>query len=246
MDPDQITQRITEHIVPENKFTWKMIVGIALGIVVLAVIWQWISSPMIVTVMGSGEVNVPATNATVTFSLSAIDADPQAAISGVTAKANLIRQVLVKSGIAEEDIVQSQVYALPAYLVTVGATGFQASMAMSAKTIHVSKITDLISSLYASGASAVSQPVLSVENQQALDAQAYNSAIKDAKAKAAGIGNQNWKFIRKIIAVSSQSSGTTSTATSKADVLTESKSAEAAQNGVFKIVEAVSVSYKMW
>ena len=246
MDPDQIPQRVTEHIVPEKKLGWTTIGGIVLCLIVLAVFWQWISSPMIVTVVGTGEVNVPATNATVTFSLSTIDANPQAAISAVTSKANAIIQVLIKSGIAESDIAQSQIYAVPANLVVAGAAGFQASIAVSAKTVHVSNITDLISSLYANGASAVSQPVLSVENEQALDAQAYQSAVKDAKAKAASIGNQNWKFIRKIIVVSSQSSGTTSTATSKADVVTGSKDTVAAQNGVFKIVEAVSVSYKMW
>lgn len=246
MDPNQINQRFTEKIVPEGKFSLLTIGKIISGLVVLAIFWQWISSPMIVTVTGSGEVNVPATNATVTFSLTSNDSSPQAAISGVTAKANAIRRVLVSSGIAEEDIAESQIYAVPAALVAAGATGFQASIAMSAKTVHVSKITDLVASIYAGGASAVSQPVLSVENEQALDAQAYESAIKDAKAKASSIGNKNWKFIRKIIAVSSQSSGTTSTATSKADVVTGSKDTVAAQNGVFKIVEAVSVSYKMW
>jgi len=52
--------------------------------------------------------------------------------------------------------------------------------------------------------------------------------------------------VRKIVAVSQQTSGSTSTATSRADVITESTSQEAAANGVFKIVKAVSVSYKMW
>jgi len=245
MDPNQVNQGFTQKVVTERKVSGKAI-GMVIGVTALAIFWQWINSPMIVTVTGSGEVNVPATNGTVTFSLTSNDVTPQAAISGVNGKANAIRQILISSGVAEQDVAQSQVYAVPAALVVTGATGFQASIAMSAKTIHVAKITDLISSLYANGASAVSQPVLSVENQQALESQAYESAIKDAKAKATSIGNKNWKFIRKIIAVSSQSSGTTSTATSKADVVTGSKDTVAAQNGVFKIVEAVSVSYKMW
>lgn len=245
MDPNQINQGFTEKIVKERKVNGNFFL-IGFGVILLLIFWQWINSPMIVTVTGSGEVNVPATNGTVTFSLTSNDITSQAAISAVNAKANAIRQVLTSSGVAEGDIAQSQVYAVPAALVVSGATGFQASIAMSAKTIHVAKITDLISSLYANGASAVSQPVLSVENQQVLESQAYESAIKDAKAKATSIGNKNWKFIRKVIVVSSQSSGTTSTATSKADVVTGSKDTVAAQNGVFKIVQAVSVSYKMW
>ena len=209
------------------------------------IFWQWVNSPMIVTVTGSGEVNVPATNATLTFSLSANENSPEAAINSVTTKANTIRQMLLGNGISEEDITQSQVYALPAGLSVAGATGFQAAIAMSAKTVHVTNVTELISSLYSTGAGAVSQPVLSVENEQALDAQAYESAVKNAKSKATGIGNKNWKFVRKIIAVSSQSSGVTSTSTSKADTLTGANNVNAA-NGVFKITEVVSVSYKMW
>jgi uncharacterized protein YggE len=79
--------------------------------------------------------------------------------------------------------------------------------------------------------------VLSVENVNALDAQAYTSAMQDAGKKAASIASRNLKFIKKIVMVSSQSSGNTSTATSNS---------ETTQNGVFKIVELVSVSYKMW
>jgi uncharacterized protein YggE len=246
MDPNQINQRFTEKVVTEDKFNWVMIGKFALVFVVLAIFWQWVNSPMIVTVTGVGEVNVPATNATVTFNISASDVTPEAAITNISGKADAIRQVVITAGVAEEDISQSQITVLPSSLVTPGTTGFQSSITMSAKTIHVSNVSSLITQLYASGAYAVSQPTLSVENEQTLDAEAYNSAVKDAKAKAGRIGMQNWKFIRKIVSINSQSSGTTSTATSKADVVTGSKNAIAAQNGVFKIVEAVSVSYKMW
>lgn len=246
MDPNQIDQRFTQKVVAEDKFNWFVIGKFALVFIVLAIFWQWVSSPMIVTVTGVGEVNVPATNATVTFNVSASDVTAEEAVANISTKADAIRNVLISSGIAEEDISQSQITVLPSSLVTLGTTGFQSSITMSAKTVHVSNVSSLITKLYASGAYAVSQPTLSVENEQSLDAEAYNSAVKDAKAKASKIGLKNWKFIRKIISINSQSSGTTSTATSKADIVTGSKNAIAAQNGVFKIVEAVSVSYKMW
>ena len=242
----QVTPGFTEHFVPEKKFSWKMVGLVVLGIIILAVFWQWITNPMIVTVTGTGQVNVPATDGTITFSVTVYDASPQGAISGAQARADAIKQILVNSSIPEENIIESQVVAVPAALVTAGASGFQAQIAMSAKTAHVTGINDLVATLYANGAYAVSQPVLSVENEQPLDQQAYNSAMQDANKQAGAIGLQNWKFIRKVIDINNQSSGTTSTSSSKADVATGTKTPLASQNGVFQIIESVTVTYKMW
>ena len=191
--------------------------------------------------------SVPATNATVSFTLSANDpTSPQNAVSNVNAKALAMTTYLKGQGIAETDIAESQVTVVPASLVTTGATGFQATISMAAKTIHVTTISTLVSNLYAQGALVVAQPVLSVENENNLDQQAFDSAMSDANSQAVKIGNSNLKFIRKIISVSQVSSPTTSTSTTKADTLTSANNATAAVNGVFKIVKAVSVSYKMW
>jgi uncharacterized protein YggE len=242
----QVTPGFTEHFVQEKKFSWGMIGWAILGIVLLAIFWQWVTNPMIVTVTGTGQVNVPATDGTITFSVTDNDPTPQGAISGEQARADAIKQLLISSGIPEENIIESQVVAVPAALVTAGASGYQAQIAMSAKTVHITGINDLVASLYSNGATAVSQPVLSVENEQPLDQQAYNSAMQDANKQAGAIGLQNWKFIRKIIDVSNQSSGTTSTSSSKADVATGVKTPLANQNGVFQITENVTVTYKMW
>lgn len=211
----------------------------------LIIIWAYISSPMVVTVTGSGEASVPATNATVSFTLSATDpTSSQNAVSNVNAKALAMTTYLTSQGIADTDIAESQVTVVPANLVTTGATGFQATISMAAKTTHVTTISTLISNIYGNGALVVAQPVLSVENQDTLDQQAFDSAMNDAKSQAAKIGNSNFKFIRKIISISQVSSPTTSTSTTKADVT--NTNAVAITNGVFKIVKAVSVSYKMW
>jgi uncharacterized protein len=243
MEPNN---RMSVNYQDESKFDLKKHWIVFPILLVLMVLWQWVTSPMIITVIGTGEVNVPATNATVTFAVLSNDQTAQGAISSVQTNAEGIKSFLKTKGVTEADIATSQVTASPLSLTTVGGTGFQASITMSAKTIHVADVGDLVSSLYSNGATAVSQPVLSVENEESLDMQAYNSAMKDANKKASGIALKNWKLIKKIINVASQSSGTTSTATSTADTLTQAHDSVAAQNGVFKIVEAVSVSYKMW
>jgi uncharacterized protein YggE len=221
---------------------------IIVGILIVVVVgWTYLSSPLVVTVTGSGEVAVPATNATVSFTLSATDnSSVAAAVASVQTKANTMRAFLMKSGVAEGDIAESQVTAVPAALVATGATGYQATVSMAAKTVHVANVSNLVSDLYTNGALVVAQPVLSVENQDKLNQQAFDSAMKDANTQAQTIGFSNWKFIRKVISISQATSSSTSTSTTKADTLTSANNVTAATNGVFKIVKAVSVSYKMW
>ena len=222
------------------------LLNVIISVIFLAISWQWLNSPMIVTVTGVGTVSVPATNATVSFTLSSSDANSQTAVSNVNAKALAIRTLLTSRGIAEGDIAEGQVVNVPAGLITTGASGYQATISMAAKTIHVADVSTLIADLYANGALVVSQPILSVEDQQNLEKNARDMAMKDAKKQASEIGNRNWKFIRKIIAVQENGSGATSTATTKADTLTQAAGTVASQNGVFKITKATSISYKMW
>lgn len=224
----------------KNTFLWAGLVFVGL------VVWIYANSPLVVTVVGTGEVSVPATNATLSFTLTANDNSIAAAISSVQSKADTIRAFLKGKGVVEGDIAQSQVTAVPAGLVSAGATGFQATVSMAAKTKNVSDVSGLVSDLYTNGALVVAQPVLSVENQGKLDQEALDSAMKDAKTQARKIGNSNLKFIKKIISINQASSPSTSTSTTKADILTNANDSVAATNGVFKIVKGVSVSYKMW
>ena len=92
----------------------------------------------------------------------------------------------------------------------------------------------------------MNQPILTVENQDKLEDQAVKDAFKDAKKQAFQMGLKNFKFIKKAIALTEQSSSTTSTATTKADIETQQENQEASLNGVFKIVKVVTISYKMW
>ena len=208
------------------------------------IFWMWLDSPSVVTVTGSGEVSVPATNATVSLTLSDTDDSIASAVASVQSKVDAMKSFLESTGIADSDIAVSQVTAVPSSLITQSASGYQATVSMAAKTIHVSNVSNLVSDLYTKGALVVAQPVLSVENETNLNQQAFDSALSDANSQAAMIGNSNWKFIRKIISISQVSSPTTSTSTTTAD--TSSTSQVAATNGVFKVVKAVSVSYKMW
>lgn len=225
----------------QHTFGWQKMLGILCITVVLMVFWTWLSSPMIITVTGTGTVIVPANNATISFNILSSDRTVDGAINTVTAKANAIHAVLKNNGIVENDIVQTQVTATP-----VLSAGYQTVIQMAAKTTNITTVPALISTLYSNGASSVSQPVLVVENQSDSQAKAFEDAMKDANAQAAKIAMKHWKFFRKIINVAQTSSGTTSATSSKSDAPSTDNGQLTAPHGVFKIIQAVSVSYKMW
>jgi len=245
MDPVQTTPPASNDSRFSMKYgssggTRKYIFG-ALGLLFAFMVYTWINSPMLLTVTGTGEVAVPAESATLSFSVSGSDATPTGAITVAKARADSIRTMLIGSGVAESDIAEAQVRVVPASAVSQGATGFQAVITMGAKTVRFGDSATLIANLYSAGASLVSQPVISVDNKDELEQEAFQAALKDAKRQGSAIGLKNLKFIRKIVAVSQVTSPSTSTVTSKGET-----TAEATQSDVFKIVKAVSVSYKMW
>lgn len=224
-----------------NKFL--LMLGVVLSVLI---IWQFVSSPMVVAVTGTGKVSVPATSATVTTTVSVNSDTAQNAITAANTRTAAIIQFLKSSGVSEENISVSQITSYPAGLVTAGATGYQASLQIVAQTSHVSTVGDLVASLYNAGASLVKQPVLNVENQSALEAKAEDAALKDAKSQVSKIALKNLKLIRKATALYETTSSTTSTTTSKGDTLTQANNDLAATNGVFEITKSVSVSYKLW
>ena len=244
--PASVVQQGPGQPIFPMKFTFKKILSL-LGIVLaVLVMWQWISSPMVVTVYGEGKVSVPATSATVTSSVS-INADtPQNAIAAVKAKANVLKSVLMASGVLEEDISESQVTTYPANLVTTGTSGYQAAIILTAEVTDVGTLDGLVANLYASGASLVQQPVLNIENESVLKDEATKAALKDARSQVSKIALRHFKFIRKTVSLYEADSSTTSTSTSKAVAAASGGDETSSANGVFEIAKVLSVSYKLW
>lgn len=228
------------------KFTFKKALALLAVIFVVLVMWQWISSPLVVTVNGIGKVSVPATSATITATVSVNSDTSQNAIAAVKAKTDSLKSVLMSSGVPEEKMTVSQVTSYPANLLTAGAAGYQAAVVLIAETTNISAIDDLVASLYTAGASLVQQPVLNIENQTQLEDEATKAALKDARSKISKIALRQFKFIRKTVDLYEVGSSTTSTATSKADVETSAQDEMAALNGVFEVTKSLSVSYKLW
>ncbi|MBU0998572.1 SIMPL domain-containing protein, partial [Patescibacteria group bacterium] len=155
------------------KFSIKNILVATAAFIVLIVIWTWISSPMLISVTGMGEVSVAPTNATLSFTLSSNDTNSATAIAAVNSKVDFLKQLIKNTGVPEEDIVETQVNVVPAASIALGSTGYQASISMAVKTSHVNSVSTLISTLYDNGAVFVSQPTLGVEDSKALEQKAF-------------------------------------------------------------------------
>ncbi len=227
-------------------FPWKKYLTYGLIAIVGLLAYSWVMSPLIVTVSGTGELSAKAETAALTFTLTANEASAQDALSSVKNTSNKIKESLKTAGIAENDIYESQSTVVPASAVAAGATGFQATTSMGIKTKDVNSLDSLTSLLYGQGAFVVSQPVLSVGNIDALEKEAYNMAIKDAKKKAGSLALSNWKLLRKIVLIEQSTTGASSTVTSKAGTIDQVEKKLSPNDGLIKISKVVSVSYKMW
>jgi uncharacterized protein YggE len=100
--------------------------------------------------------------------------------------------------------------------------------------------------LYSNGVYVVSQPVLSVDNQETLEVQAMNLAIDDANSQISKIAIRNWKLLRKIVSVSESSTTSSATSTSGTTTTSTQTNTAEAQNGVFNVTKVVTVIYKLW
>ena len=216
----------------------KKYLGYLVLFVTLIVVYQWIASPMVVTVAGTGEVSAPAETATLTFTLSSNGEIPQFAADKIKATTNKIKESLTAGGIPNSDIYEASTVILPAATITAGATGYQATLNMGIKTAKVSNLDSLTASLYTLGASVVTQPILSIGNKEKLESQAYDLALADAKKQANTVASKHWKFMKKTVLGQDSTPTTASTVTRKAESF--------AQIRLINISKTLSVSYKMW
>lgn len=206
--------------------------------------WAWYANPLVVTVTGTGEVTAKPEKATISFILSSTAPDVNDAIGAVGAKQTQIREAIALYGIAEEDMVQSQVTVIPPALLGTGATNYSATVTMSVDISDYSSVNSLVAFLYANGVSYVSQPVLSVADTEKLKEEALELAIKDASSKASKLALKNWRIFKKKVLLSETTSTPSSSSTTKT---TTSDQTETTTTGdTFKASSVVSLTYKMW
>mgnify|MGYP001602215561 FL=1 len=152
------------------------------------------------TISVSGEGEVFAVPDTVTFSVTVRENAKQVkdAQDAATKKGNDIIEYLKKEGVEEKDIKTTDYSVSPQYEWIQQAcpqsgycppgkqilTGFQVSQTLSVKVRDTKKAGDLLSGVGAHGATEVSDLSFTIDDEDALKAEARDKAIAEAKEKA--------------------------------------------------------------
>jgi len=227
------------NMLQEHVTFFRNLLLIVLGLLFFA----WITNPLTVTVTGVGSVDVPATSAIISLTTTDINDSPTLAQANLEQKLQLLKQTLLENGVDSQKLIESQIQIIPASSLVPGATGFAATTTLGGPTSQITNLGTLTALLYERGATLVSQPVLQNEDLDKLESQALKDALKNAQDQAGSIGSKNFRFFRRIGAVTQVDTPTTGTFTSQQEV-TEGE--EAAPPNTFKIAKAIQVTYLMW
>lgn len=207
-------------------------------------IWQWLSSPLVVSFIGTAEITVPATSADFQVAVSSIDSDPGMATFKAKSQVDIIKDVLGKYDISSESISVSQTRLTPASAIVAGASGYQAVNTIDVETQNPSQLDDIIVSLYKNGATMVSQPTVKIEKPDEADSEALDLAIKNAKEKASYFSKKRFKLMKKVVSISQTTPQKASENTTQVDIVSNGEVASV--YNAFKINKFVNVTYKMW
>ncbi len=223
----------------------KKYLGYVLIVVLASFFYVWLTSPLVVTITGVGEVSAPADNAILTFTLSSIKNGPQEAVSDVKSASVRVKESLKSFGVGDADVYESQVAVAPSAL-SLGTGGFQATISMGLKINQISSLDALTSSLYGMGAQVVSQPQVSSKDSVKYEKEAYQLALKDAKSKASQVALSNLKLFKKIVLIQELQTPTATTVTKQANDVDSVELKVDPNTGLIKFSKVLSVSYKMW
>ncbi|HVM73326.1 MAG TPA: SIMPL domain-containing protein [Candidatus Paceibacterota bacterium] len=216
-----------------------------------------------ITVSGEGKVFTVPDTATFTYTVDETAPDVATAQSKATTASNTIIDYLKSQGIADTDIQTTDYNVNPQYqynsqICTQNGycppqrqtiSGYEVSQTETVKVKDISKAGALLSGVGTRGVSDVSGLTFTVENQDALDAQARGKAIADAKSKAQALASSLGVSLVRITGFSEDSGGTRIPMYMQAsDAMASSAGAPAVPTiatGQNTIISDVSVTYEI-
>lgn len=272
------TEKKEVHIVPPKRVESAAVFALAmlgLFLVVAALsslkeyrfIGSGVTATNTITVSGQGEVFAVPDTGEFSVTIQEEAKDVATAQDAATKKTNDIVAYLKGAGVEEKDIKTTDYSVYPQYewtnsVCTPGATycppgkqvlkGFQVSQTLSVKVKDTTKAGELLSGVGSKGASQVSGLSFTVEDEDALKAQAREKAIADAKTKADELASQLGVSIVRVVGFGEDSGGypimyaKTMAMDSAAGMgVRESAPAPAIPTGENKISSNVTVTYEI-
>jgi len=217
-----------------------------------------------ITVTGNGEVFAVPDRATFTVSVREESEDVAGAQDKSTAKINAIIAYLKEAGVEEKDIKTQSYNVNPKYEYTQAActnfscppsnqklVGFEVYQTLEVKVQDPKKAGELLTGVGGKGASEVSSLSFTVEDEDALRAQAREQAISEAKEKADALAKQLGVSVVRVVGFYEDAGGYPPMpyAYGKGgvamDAALESRVAPTLPTGENKIVSNVNVTYEI-
>jgi len=165
-----------------------------------------------VSFSGEGKVTAKPDIATISASILTQAVDSKVAQDSNSTKSSAVDAFLKKQGIADKDIKTSGYNVTPQYKYPpMGGqptiTGYQVTQSYEIKVRDLSKISAVLSGLVTAGANQVTNLGLTIENPDAIQAQARQLAIDNAKKKATELEKQVGISLGKIVNFTEGSNG---------------------------------------
>lgn len=215
---------------------WVSVVSLILLILSFTVLPQLILQPSVITVLGVGELEVPAEKVNMIVTISTVGTDSVATINEADILTNLLVES-AKSVTGEGTQISKAFYQVQPIPQQNGYT-YQVINAFSIETEQVTKTNELIKTLYRDGATSVSNVTFSTLDEDMTAQEARKLAVEDAKAQAKNIAKTAGKRVGRIVAITDDNQPSASTVT---NVNNENQNF----NNV-SLTKLVSISYEIW
>ncbi len=165
-----------------------------------------------VSFSGEGKVSAKPDIAVISASILTQAVDSKSAQDDNSRKSNAVSAFLDKQGIDEKDIKTSGYnitpqYKYPPYGGQPTITGYQVNQSYEVKVRDLDKVSAILSGLVAAGANQVNNLGLQIENPDALQAEARQIAIDNAKKKATELQKQVGVDLGKIVNFTESTNG---------------------------------------
>lgn len=174
--------------------------SILVALVAIGEVRTWLtSSPMannVITVTGEGKATAIPDIATISFTVSSDGTNASQAQDAATKKNNVALELLKQKGVAEKDIKTTSYSVQPKYNYPdpcysgycvyreQSIVGYTVSQTTEVKVRDTAKVGDILSALGDAGVTQLYGPNFTVEDPDAVQAEARRDAIDDAEAKA--------------------------------------------------------------
>jgi len=161
-----------------------------------------------VTASGSGRASATPDQAEMSFGVTTQDKDAKKALDEASKTAEQISAAVQKAGVDKKDIQTQNVSVYPVNAPdSTEITGYQANLSVSVTVRDLGDLSEVIAAATNAGASNISGPSFSVEDDTAYAQEAIDKAVADARKSAEAMAKAAGKSVGEVLRISTADAG---------------------------------------